>query len=101
MPTPNQKFQMLRFAADCMQDTVMTIAEDAGMGLPARRSPVRDAAGRREEQPEPTEDAPEERGPADAPGRLDIKDIIDAIIAGEDRADEFLDNIKRMFAEGR
>ena len=79
VPTPNQKFQMLRFAADRMQDTVMTIAEDAGMGLPARRSLVRDAAGRREEQPEPTEDAPEERGPADAPGRLDIKDIIDAL----------------------
>ena len=77
--TPNQKFQMLRLAADCMQDTVMTIAEDAGMGLPARRSPVRDAADRREEQPEPTEDAPEERGPADAPDRPDIKDIIDAI----------------------
>ena len=79
VPTPNQKFQMLRFAADCMQDTVMTIAEDAGMRLPARRSPVRDAADRREEQPEPAEDAPEERGPADAPGRLDIKDIIDAL----------------------
>ncbi len=119
--TTEQKLQLYRFAADCILESASFLMEKEAMSKAIRKDAPRGTAPKGEPSEKPCEkpagaerpaegpakfevparEAPKERKAADAPGSLNVRSVIDAIIAGEDRADEFLDNIKRMFAEGR
>ncbi len=100
-----QKLQIIDFALDCLRDTVVTMAmddcddEDDGSETPdyPLDAPKADV---------PKNDAPKDNAPEDdtkkdegnrAPASISFREIIEALISGEDSADRVFANLRKNF----
>lgn len=100
--TSGQKLQIIDFALDCLRDTVVTMAmDDEDDGSEASDYPL-DAP----KADVPKNDAPKGNAPEDAPKKdrgdrapasISFREIIEALISGEDSADRVFANLRKNF----